>query len=370
MNVIYPLKQLFTKLYLISAFITTSLSAYAQEESKLTFYPSAQFTLNGKVFTTAEKFQRVDSTVYADLPAAVKNRLTHSAGLTISFKTNSKNIAAKWCVTSAKAANNLTPIANKGLDLYIKKDGKWIFAGVGRPNKTCSEYTLVQNMDGTEKECLLYLPLYDELKSLEIGIDNEAKIVALDNPFKKRILIYGSSIVHGASAARPGIAYPAILSRRMGLDFINLGISGAAKMEPAAAKMVSDVTADAYIMDCAPNPTPEQIKARTEDFAKTIRKAHPNKPIIFIQSIVREQGNFDLKVKETVSRQNDEFLAAFNRLKSAGMKDIYMIKADHLTGDDHETSTDGIHPNDLGFYRMANEIGSHLTKIFAQYNIK
>ena len=70
----------------------------------------------------------------------------------------------------------MTPIVNKGLDLYIKRNGKWQAAAVGRPSKTCSETVMIRNMDDSEKECLLYLPLYDELKSLEIGIEPGAKI--------------------------------------------------------------------------------------------------------------------------------------------------------------------------------------------------
>lgn len=352
----------------IGILLVTSF-AYAQK-AKTVFHEASKFHLYGKTFETPQQYHRVDTAKYSDLPAAVKKLLTHSAGLAIVFKTNSKNISAKWCVTNSKALNNLTPIAQKGLDLYIKKDGKWQFAGVGRPSDVCSEFTLVKAMDNSEKECMLFLPLYDELKSLEIGIEEGSNITTLDNPFKKRIVIYGSSIVHGASAGRPGMAYPAMLSRNTGLYFMNLGISGNAKMEKAAAKMVSDIQADAFVLDCVPNPSPEQIKERAEDFVKTVRGKHTKAPIILVQSIFREQGNFDLEVRERVKKQNEEITNAFNRLKNSGIKDIYLITSEKLLGDDHDASTDGIHPNDLGFYRMAEQLGPQITKILGQYNIK
>ncbi len=81
------------------------------------------------------------------------------------------------------------------------------------------------------KECLLYLPLYDQVDQVEIGVAKNAMIEAAATPFKKRILVYGSSIVQGASASRPGLAYPARMSRETGLNFLNLGFSGSAKME-------------------------------------------------------------------------------------------------------------------------------------------
>ncbi|WAC39156.1 SGNH/GDSL hydrolase family protein [Pedobacter sp. SL55] len=343
---------------------------YAQK-SEITYYDARKFYLYGKAFNNQQQYHRADTATYNELPATVKNLLTHSAGLAIVFKTNSKSISAKWCVTDKKPGNNMTLIAQKGLDLYIKRDGKWQFAGVGRPSSNiCSEFTLVKAMDNTEKECMIFLPLYDELKSLEIGVEAGSSIVSLNNPFRKRVVIYGSSIVHGASAGRPGMAYPAILSRSTGLYFMNLGISGNAKMEKSAAKMVSDIEADAFILDCVPNPSPQQIKERAEDFVKTVRAKHTKAPIILIQSIFREQGNFDLEVKERVKQQNVEITAAFNRLKSAGVKDLYLITSENLLGDDHDASTDGVHPNDLGFYRMAAQLGPQITKILGQYNIK
>lgn len=350
--------------------LSLCFSNLSAQTPKIVYQDASRFHLYGKAFNTPQQYHRVDTAKYNDLPIAVKKLLTHSAGLAIVFKTNSKFISAKWCVTAAKAANNLTPIAQKGLDLYIKKDGKWQFAGVGRPSDVCSEFSLVKAMDNAEKECMIFLPLYDELKSLEIGVEEGSNISSLDNPFKKRVVIYGSSIVHGASAGRPGMAYPALLSRNTGLYFINLGISGNAKMEESAARMVSDIQADAFILDCVPNPSPQQIKERAEDFVGTVRAKHSKAPIILVQSIFREQGNFDLEVRERVRQQNDEITAAFNRLKSAGIKDLYLITSDQLLGDDHDASTDGIHPNDLGFYRMAAQLGPQITKILSQYNIK
>ncbi len=41
-------------------------------------------------------------------------------------------------------------------------------------------------MGTEEKECLLYLPLYDELKSLEIGVSSDAHIRKGENPFKRK----------------------------------------------------------------------------------------------------------------------------------------------------------------------------------------
>ena len=128
------------------------------------------------------------------MPPAVKKLFTNSAGLSISFTTNSPVKKAKWTVPDNYQLPNLTRLAQKGLDLYIKRDGKWQFAGVGMPGGVTTERVIVDNMGTEEKECLLYLPLYDELKSLEIGDSSDAHIHYGENPFKEKIVVYGSSI--------------------------------------------------------------------------------------------------------------------------------------------------------------------------------
>jgi GDSL-like Lipase/Acylhydrolase family len=48
-----------------------------------------------------------------------------------------------------------------------------------------------------------------------------------------------------------------------------------------------------------------------------------------------------------------ELKAAYDRLQKDGVKNLYYIPGEHLFGDDGEGSTDGSHPNDLGFMRQA-----------------
>ena len=42
--------------------------------------------------------------------------------------------------------NHMTPTGIKGLDLYCLQDGKWIFAGSGRPQGKINKATIVSNM--------------------------------------------------------------------------------------------------------------------------------------------------------------------------------------------------------------------------------
>lgn len=338
-------------------------------QKKSIYYPIDEKFLIGKIEKTPELFHRIDTSAYAGLPKRVSYLATHSAGLAVGFKSSSTKIRLKWCVKGNAANGNLTPIAQKGFDLYIKHNGKWQFAGAAAPKDTCSDVEIISNMDGIEKEFLLYLPLYDELRNLEVAVDENATLSTITEPFKKRILVYGSSIVQGASASRPGLNYTSILTRNTGYQFLNLGFSGSAKMEPEVADMVASLPADVYLLDCIPNSSPEEITERTNYLVKTIRQKHPYAPIILMQSLVREHGYFNEKVGTHVKNQNQAAQAEFNRLIQEGIKDVYFLPSANFLGQDHEGTVDGTHPNDIGFERMVQDIQPKILDILAKHKL-
>lgn len=341
----------------------------AQQADHLQFIDAQTLGLAGKIPHDGPYYHRIDTASNPDLPANVKQFLTHAAGTYVRFQTNSTRVAAKWCTTSAKPYSNLTAIAFEGLDLYIKNDGKWQYAGVGRPSqKDCSEQVLVRNMDNNIKEYLLYLPLYDGVTHLEIGVDSDATIKSSAPISEKEILIYGTSITQGASASRPGLAYPSRLSRELGVNIINMGVSGSAKMEASVADLIASWDMDAFIIDCIPNCSVDNIVERTALFFSTIRAKHPGKPIIAIEGIVFESGNFDQLVAEDLRQRNIRFKQEIAKLQ---LDDpfLYYISSDGLLGDDHEGTIDGTHPNDLGFDRMTQKLKPVLENILKQHNI-
>ncbi len=352
---------------LLGIWIMLSLFTFgiAQQRPKIAYTPAKDLTLVGKITSTENIFHRVDTNVFADLPAAVKKRVVQSGGLAVSFKTNSPAVYAKWCTAGTVSSATMTAVAYRGLDLYIKRNGRWQYAGIARPREgqACASTTILQGMDNAEKECLLYLPLYDEMTRLEVGVDDGSTMQAGAYPFQKRVLVYGSSIVQGASASRSGLAYAARLSRETGIDFLNLGMGGSAKMEKSVVDMIASFDADAFVLDCVPNSSPTQVSQRTAYLVETIRKKHPDAPIIVLQSVIRERGYFNLASGERVRQQNDNIKVEVAKLLQKGITNLYFIPADDFLGHDHEGSVDGTHPNDLGFDRMINVIKPKLMEV-------
>lgn len=347
--------------YIIIGLLSNLTSVRAQQ-----VIPSSKLTIQGRAFAENPGFHRVDTTKYHDLPPAVKKLYTHSAGLFVTFRTNSTKLSIDWETVDAALGNNSTPIMSRGFDAYVKESNGWRFAGVARPHLKNAEssFTLVENMEKTEKEFLLYFPLYKGLRSFQLQIDEGATFTPTVQKYDKKIIVYGSSIVHGASASRPGLAYPAKISRSINADVINMGVSGNARMELEVAKMINDIEdVDLIIMDCVPNCSPQQVKERTFAFVQELRKAHPDTPILMMESIIRQIGNYNLEWKKKRQEQNDNLKTEYERLLAAGYKNLFYLPADHLIGDDYEGTVDGTHPTDVGFERMVKIIQPEIEKI-------
>lgn len=355
-----------SQLSILFVFCVLSLKSYAQDS--LMYVPAQDLIVLGKAKQTPEMFQRIAREESKAMPLAIQRLALNSAGISVIFETNSSIIAAKWKLAEEKYLANMTPIAHSGLDLYCFKNNKWQYVGVGKPAKGVldQDQVIVRRMDTTLKKYMLYLPLYNSVSALEIGVDRNSVIKipqqkGIDQ--NKRIVIYGSSIVQGASASRPGMAYPAIIQRKIGVDVINLGFSGSAKMEMELAKYLATVPADCYVLDCIPNQTSEQINERALPFIKYLRAQRPKTPIVLVESVIRETGYFDQQVGRNVNKQNESIRRVYQRLKNEKYTNIYYLEANLLTGSDHEAMIDGTHLTDLGFSRIAEAVMKALKNV-------
>ena len=229
--------------------------------------------------------------------------------------------------------------------------------------------TLVRQMDATMKECLLYLPLFSELETLEIGTEQGSTLEAMENPFRRRIVYFGSSLTHGSGTSRAGMTVPAQLARNTGLYFIHLGVSGNSKLQPVFADILARSDAEALVVDGFSNPQAEEIEARLFPFIDRIRAVRPDVPIVFVRTVYREGCNFD-RVKRAHFEDRDARAARMARLATQRYDDVYFLDMPDPTGTDHITSTDGTHPSDLGYWRWAECMQSPLTEILARYGIE
>ena len=193
-------------------------------------------------------YYRVDTTRYRFDNATIRHYCGYPAGVAVLFTTDSRRIEARWTTAPRNYGWNMTPVLQRGMDLYVRENGVWTMAGAARPGlQDRHASTIVEHMDGQPKECMLYLPAWSELLTLEIGVDEGASVTPLESPYKHRVIVFGSSVTHGASASRPGMTYPARMSRMTGIEFVNLGYSGNCMLQPEFARLLAETDADAFL---------------------------------------------------------------------------------------------------------------------------
>lgn len=360
------------KIFFTLLSVLVCLSASAQQTK---WHDASQLTIIGKALPTSKPFSRIDTAVYKFNSRTIDAYANYSTGVAVLFETDSHTLKAKWTTGGGNAGDNMTGILQKGLDLYILKDGKWIFAGVPRLKMRKAPFdkhqgTIVADMPEGTKQCLLYLPVFDKVDALEIGIDENSFIKGIDNPFRHKIVVHGSSITHGASASRPGMTYPARLGRDNGWYTINLGFSGQCRLQKEYARYLADIKdVDAFVFDTFSNPAAEEITQKFNEFVDIVRAAHPDVPMIFLQTERREIRNFSTtKEKSEAAKQKAAEEVVKARMKTD--KNMYFIDSEGFLGYEHIGTVDGTHPNDLGFTHMLEIITPKIKKILKKYGIK
>ena len=341
------------------------VSAFAQN-----WYDAATLPLYGKARQdTKELYERLPAEFEGRSRDAVWYLGRNSAGLYVRLSSNASAIWLRWSAKFGNHMNHQTLTGTRGLDLYVLTDkGEWRFMASGRPtldSKDC-EQKVIGAMEPKWREYMLYLPLYDGLTKLEIGVDREAVVEApkVDLPrCDKPIVMYGTSILQGGCANRPGMAHTSILSRRFNREVINLGFSGNALLDLEIAELMASVEDPAiYVFDYVPNAYDYLIREKGEQFFRIVRDAHPDVPILFLEDPYFGHYEYDAGIKAEVDKKNAAQWELFCKLKKQGEKNIWYLKSDDMVGHDNEAFVDGIHFTDLGMMRYADWLAPHIRK--------
>jgi len=243
-----------------------------------------------------------------------------------------------------------------GLDLYVKHDGQWRWLAVGKPEGLTNEVVLFKEVPPADREFLLYLPLYNVVSSLKLGLPNDATLAQATpyGPERRPIVFYGTSITQGGCASRPGMVYTAILGRRLNRPVINLGFRSNGTMDLEMAPLFAELNPAVYVLDCLPNMNAPEILERTEPFVKVLRVAHPRTPILLAEDRTYPDGILNSVRRERNEKSRLALRQAFDRLQQSGTHGLYYLSGSELLGTDGDATVDASHPTDLGFARMAD----------------
>ncbi len=326
--------------------------------ANLDWYDVKEWGVEGRILGDKERlswFDRLPSSAKGKVTSNVWNLSRDSAGMMARFKTDAKSIHVHYKLNKDKLGLPHMPATGvSGVDLYARDgEGKWKWVQVSKPATQEVKAEIVSGLAPGEREYAAYLPLYNGVEFMSIGVPKGSKIEGL-TPRKKPIVFYGTSITHGASASRPGMVHTAILGRRLDMPVVNLGFSGNGRMDKEVGEYLIQIDAAAFVIDCLPNMNPADVTKKCIPLVQQLRAAKPTTPIILVEDR-RFTNDWILPAKHQFHTDNHAALrAAYDTLVKDGVKGLHYIPGDELYGTDTEGATDASHANDLGFMRQAD----------------
>ena len=336
-----------------------AMGAAAAAAANLDWHDVTQWGVEGRAWPEMERlrwFDRFPAAAQKTVTSAVWNLSRDSAGMMVRFKTDATAIHVHYKVVKATLGMPHMPATGvSGVDLYARDDsGKWRWVQVTRPATQEIKAEVIKDLAPGFREYAAYLPLYNGVEFLQIGVPKGARFEGQAPRSDKPIVFYGTSITHGACASRPGMVHTAILGRRFDTPVINLGFSGNGRMDAAVGEFLVKIDAAAYVIDCLPNMQPAAVREKCAPLVKLIRAARPDTPIILVEDR-RFTNDWITPAKKKFHDDNHAALrAVYAELVNDGVKGLHYIPGDALYGTDTEGATDASHASDLGFMRQAN----------------
>ncbi len=319
-------------------------------------------------FGTDRIYRRMPVRPVEKLPDAVDQLANATAGGQIRFRTDSTQVAVRVRLSGLANMTHMPATGQCGFDVYLGEPNRQVYYYTTKYDRTQQSYEiLLCDLErGPTYSITLNFPLYQGVESVEVGLEPGSTILPpLPYASDRRVILYGTSITQGGCASRPGMCYSNILSRRINLEFINLGFSGNGKGEPEVARTVAEIDAACFVLDFAQNnETVESLRAVYGPFMETLRAKHPETPILAVTPIYAAREAFGeapparLEPMRELIRQ----VAAARIAKGDGH--LQIVEGTDLLGPAQGAGlVDGTHPNDLGFEWMAEGFATRLRKV-------
>jgi len=335
-------------------------------ETDIVFHDIRKFPFDVYGFYDYENqpiFRRLPEDVATATSPGVQKLCRECSGGRVRFCTDSKYVAIHVDMISFGRSSHIALEGSAGFDLYedCKYDSHFIHPLLP-PYDMTDGYTQIQRFaDRKLRYFTINFPTHAVVKNFYVGVQDGA---VLDHGIKYRnekpVIIYGSSIVHGTAASRPGLTYPNIIANRQNINYINLGFSGKALAEETISNYMSTLTMSIFVCDYDHNaPNPEFLRATHQRLYDIIRSKNPDVPYIMITRPNAETNPIGAKERK------DVIIDTFRYATSNGDKNVYYMDGDTFFTGPYENSCtmDGVHPNDLGFALMADAIENQIVRI-------
>lgn len=284
---------------------------------------------------------------------------TASCGCRIRFKTTSRRLVFKVELKRGYNYKNMVTWNSSGLDIHlVSKTGEYQHKQLIAPQEGHRLYADQIYIPPKSSVCI-FLPSYDTIEQMFIGIERGSRIGKFHYPKNKRlpVIFYGNDITQGASATRSGNAFPNIVSRKLNRDIINLSTTMCCRGTIKAAEMIGKLDCDSIVIDYSRNASDlDYFKNTHETFYKKIREYHPDKKIIIMTTAVFNNC-------KTYEFFDDVIYETYNNAKKRGENTFILNQKELFDRDEYDfAAIDGAGYTDYGMFRVAEKLTELLNK--------
>lgn len=313
---------------------------------------------------------------YSRLPLRAEGKVTPNvwelakspASAHVAFRTDATRISVRATNADAIIMPHMPATGSDGLVLYAgtaPATQPWA-VGIPEVGNPVFERDLISGISPKMREYRLYLPLYKELKNLEIGLNKGARILAPNAPaMPKPVVFYGTSITQGGCASTAGSDYVSTVGRLLNLDVINLGFSGNGRGEPAMAELISEIDAGMIVLDYAANTDATLLRRTLPRFVRILREKHPETPILLLSEVCFWQYDYHEAIRNGQEAKRDVTIEYYVSQRKRGDRNIHFADGfGFIPFGTDQAYVDGVHPTDHGFRLMAERLAPFIQQIY------
>lgn len=284
-----------------------------------------------------------------------------SAGLSVAFRSNAPEIKVRYQVEGGYSMQHMPATGVSGVDLYATDThGRKRWCAARYAFRDTITFTYSDITYATDKghgyEYELFLPLYNTVKWLEIGVPEGSDFRFLPASQERPIVVYGTSIAQGACASRPGMAWATIVGRKLEHPVVNLGFSGNGQLEPEMFDFLAEIDARLFVIDCMQNMGAEHLLPLI--YERVVAGVHKLRqkttaPILLVEHNGYVNEFTSMKAEEKYRVTNVELRKAYRTLLQEGVTDLHLLTKEEI-GFTEDATVEAIHPSDLGMQIYAD----------------
>lgn len=291
------------------------------------------------------------------LPAALRQELRleqighRPVGARVAFRTDAPTLTVTLTLFSLGADMGMSLYSCQSIQVWFGHGETRRFAGlVGPKNYRTLQVSATFEKPAVLEDVMLYLPRNEIVVNVEVELPDGAQVLP-PTPYRREqpMVFVGSSITEGGHAVSMTATYTNLLSAWLDSDYINLGFSGACRGQLEVADYLCSLNPSVLIWEYDFNaPSADFLQRTHQPFFKRVRSLCPDLPVVMFSAASCDYlKEADLR-REIIRKTYTDAVAD-------GDKNVRFVDGRTLFGteDRHACVSDTIHPNDLGFYRMA-----------------